>query len=56
MENLSWSQNIILNLCEKPLRDKVRESIFGMSTFEMGRPIILKIILDVIMDVDDSAL
>jgi len=47
---------MILNLCEEPLREKVREILVRMSTLKMGGPIILKIMLDVIMGVDDSAL
>jgi len=55
IENLSWSSDRIMNSCKVPLRDKVRESLLGMNTLEMGGPIILKIMLDIIMDVDDSA-
>ena len=56
VENLLWSQDRILNSCQEPIRDKVRESIVEMSTLKMGGPIILKIMLDIIMDVDDSVL
>jgi len=56
VENISWSSDRILNSCKEPLRDKVRESLVGMSTLEMGGPIIIGIMLDIIMDIDDSAL
>ena len=56
VENISWSQDSIINSCEESLIEKVRESMVGMSTLEMGGPIILIIMLDIIMEVDDSAL
>ena len=56
VENLSWNFDRILNSCEEPLRDKARESLVSMNTLEMGGPIILKIMVVIVMDVDESAL
>jgi len=56
VENLSWSADRILQTCDETLRDKVREGLVGVSTLEGGGPIGLKLMLDVVMDIDDSSL
>ena len=56
MENLAWSSDRILNTCEDSLCDKVREGLIGVSELESGGPLVLKKMLDIVMDVDDSAL
>ena len=56
VENLSWSSDYILNSCEDSLRDKVREGLVGVSTMECGGPLVLKKMLDIVMNVDDAAL
>jgi len=55
-EKLSWSVDMILQTCNDTLTDKVRERMVRVSEPEVGGPIILKIMLDVVMDVDDSSL
>jgi len=47
VENLSRSSNWILQTCEEPLRNKIMES---------RGPLILKLMLEIIMDVDNSDL
>jgi len=56
VDNLSRNSDRTMNSCEDPLRDKVRESLIGMNTLEMESPIVLKRMLDIIMDIDDSDL
>ena len=56
MKNFAWSNDHILNTCEEPLRKKILEGVVGVNTMEMGGPLVLKLMLDIIMDVDDSAL
>ena len=43
-------------MCEGPLKDKVREQLVGISSFESGGPLLFRRALDLIMDVDESAL
>ena len=56
VENLAWSGDRILNTCEEPLRNKILEGLVGVDAMEMGGSLVLKMMLDIIMDVDDSAL
>ena len=56
VENLSWSADFILNRCETPLKDKIREGLVGVSPLEVGGPLVLKLMLDIVLDVDDSDL
>jgi len=56
VENLSWSGDYILNTCEDSLCDKVREGLVGVSEIENGGPLVLKKMLDIVMNVDDAAL
>ena len=56
MENLTWSTDRILITCEDYFRDKVRKLLVGVLSLETGGPLVLKLALDVFMDVDDSAL
>ena len=46
----------MLNKCEEPLRNKILVSLVGVDAMEMGGPLVLKFMLDIIMDVDESAL
>ena len=55
-ENMSWSSDRILNTCEDLLRDKARKGLVGVSALESGGPLVLKKTLDIVMDVDDTAL
>jgi len=54
VENLSWYGNYILITCEDSLRDEVREGLVGVSKMENGRPLVLKKVLDIVMNVDDA--
>ena len=56
VENLAWSNDRLLNTCEEPLRNKILEGLVGVDPIELGGPLVLKLMLDIIMDVDDSAL
>ena len=56
VENLSWSGDRCLETCEDNLKDKVREQLVGVSALESGGPLVLKLALDLVMDIDDSAL
>ena len=56
VENLAWSDDRVLNTCKDSLRDKVQERLVGVSELESGDPLVLKKMLDIVMDVDDSAL
>ena len=56
MENLASLNDRILNACEEPLRNKILEGMVGVNAMEIGVPLVLKLMLDIIMDVDDSAL
>ena len=56
VENLSWTKDKLLESCEEPLRDKLREGLVGVSSIEKGGPLIFKHMLDLIMDVDAAAL
>jgi len=56
VENLAWSADRVLSFCEDGLRDKVPEGLVGVLPLEAGGLLNLKLMLDIIMDVDDSAL
>ena len=56
VESLAWLSNRILQTCEEPLRNNILEGIVGVLPMESGGPLILKLVLDIIMDVDDSTL
>ena len=56
VENLAWSNDRLLNTCEEPLRNKILEGLVGVDAMELGGPLVLKLMLDIIMDVDDSAI
>ena len=56
VENLAWSADRILDTCDDNLRDKVREGLVGVPPLESGGPLVLKLMFDVVMDVDDAAL
>jgi len=45
-----------LNTCEDPLQKKIQEGLVGVDALEMGGPLVLKHMLDINMDVNDSAL
>ena len=56
VENLAWTHDRLLNTCEEPLCNEILEGLVGVDAMEIGSPLLLKLILDIIMDVDDSAL
>ena len=56
VENLAWSSERILATCDNELRDKVREQLVGVSPLENGGPLVLKMMLDIVMNVDDAVL
>lgn len=56
VENLAWSADRIIGTCEDNLRDKVRKQLVGVLALEAGGPLVLKLALDTVMNIDDSAL
>ena len=56
VENLAWSNNHLLNTCEKPLQNKILKGLVGVNAMELGGPLVLKLILNIITGVDNSAL
>ena len=54
--NLLWSTEHILATCDAELRAKVREKLVGVSPMESGGSLVLKIMLVIVMNIDDSAL
>ena len=56
VDNLFWSTGRILQTCDETLRNKIRERLVGLLTLEGYAPTVLKLILDVEMDVNDSPL
>jgi len=53
---MAWSSNRCLNTCNDALHNKVRERLVGVSELESGGPIVLKKMLDSIMDIDNAKL
>jgi len=56
VENLAWSADRILQTCEDPLCNKILEGMVGVSVLELDGPLVLKLMLGIIMDVDNIAL
>ena len=56
VKNLVWSADLVLNSCEDSLRGKVREGLVGGLLLDAGGLLTLKLIIGIIMDVNDSAL
>ena len=56
VENLSWSADRILATCEDTLLDKVRKGLVGVSPMESRGLLVLFKMMNIIMDIDDSAL
>ena len=56
VKNLAWSADQLLASCEEDLRNKVRKQLVGISALESGRPIVLKLVLDSVMDIDKAAM
>lgn len=57
VENLAWSNNRLLSTCEEPLRNKILKRLVGVDTLDLGGgALVLKIMLNIIMDVNDIAL
>ena len=55
-ESFAWEADRILNSCEDSLRNKVREILLGISLLESGGPLMIKIMLNIVMDVDNITL
>lgn len=56
VENLAWTKEKLLDSCEEPLRDKLREGLVSVLATEKGGPLIFKHMLDLMMDLDTAAL
>ena len=56
VENLQWSEDRCLGTCEVALKSKVREGLTGVPSMEKGGPLAFKMMLEVVMDVEDSSL
>jgi len=56
VENFQWSEDRILATCDATLRGKMREGLTGISGLERGGHMVLKMMLEVVMDVEDGSL
>ena len=56
VNNLARSSDRILSTCKDNLRDKVHEGLTGVLPIEAGEPLVLKLMLDIVMNVDKSDL
>jgi len=56
VNNLALTQDRILNTFEEPHRKKILEGLVGAYMMEIGGPFLLKLMLDIIIDVDDRGL
>ena len=56
VENLAWLNDRILNTYEEPLRNKILKGMVGVNMMEMGGNLVLKLMLEIIMDINNSAL
>ena len=56
VENLAWTNDRLLNTCEEPLRNKILERLVGVNAMEIDGLLVLKLMFDIIMYVNDSAL
>ena len=56
VENHAWSADKILATCEESLRDNIRKQLIGESPLEQGGTLVLKLMLEFVMDVEDSAI
>jgi len=46
----------ILAMCEESLWNKIREQLIGISSLKQGGSLVLKIMIEFVMDIEDSAL
>ena len=51
---LAWSVYQILGTCDDMLRNKIHEGLVGVSELEASKPLISKMMLDIVMEVDNS--
>ena len=56
VENISWSGDRIINTYKEPLRDRIREGLIDVCPLELGGPLVFKLMIDIILDVEDSDL
>ena len=56
MKKLAWSVDRILCRCENDSHDKVQGQPMGVLALKAGALLVLKLTLDIMMDVDDSVL
>ena len=56
IDNLAWSNDNVLNTCEEPLKSNILEGLVGVDALELGGILVLKLMIDIIIDVEDSAL
>ena len=46
----------ILNTCNDPLCDNIRKGLIYVSSLELGGPLVFKLMMNIVLDVEDSAL
>ena len=51
-----WLSDWFISMCRDVLHNNVREQLVGVSDMELGGPLVLKLMLDNMMDVDNSNL
>ena len=56
VKNLAWSGDQILGKCNGALRGKIREGLIGVSDLEAGGNLVLKIMLGIVINVEDISL
>ena len=56
VENISWSGDRILDMCEESLRDNIQEGLIDVCLLELGGLLVFKLMIDIVLDVEDSAL
>ena len=56
VDNLVWTNDRLLNTYEGPLCNKILERLLGVDAMEIGGLLVLKLMLDIIIDVDNSTL
>lgn len=45
VKKLAWSGDCILDTCNNPLRDKIREGLIDVSSLELGGPLMFKLMI-----------
>ena len=55
-EKIAWLLDMILNMCDDALRNKLRDGLVGVSPLKSSDPLVLKLMLDIIIDINETNL